>query len=117
MYLSKLTPWASGRAPRLTLDLTMIGSQSVTDQAPRGGPPDIWPILKEDAGNLLLTRSLLKEIFVRCVVSESTSNLPSHKRICLRRSQGLLQHLRRIVLLPGKVLSLCPSFGQLRWKK
>lgn len=61
----KLTICASGSAPRLTLDLTMIGSHSVVDQAPRGGPPVICPILNEDAGNLLLRRTLCNAVFVR----------------------------------------------------
>jgi hypothetical protein len=92
----------------------MIGSQSVVDQAPRGGPPDICPILNEDAGNLLLTRILLLSYRH---ASETVRNLPFQTRICSRHSQGLLRYSRHTEFLPGKVLWLYPSFAQLRLKK
>ena len=52
----RLTPRASGSAPKATLDLTMMGTQSVVDHAPRGAPPVICPILNEVAGNPLIAR-------------------------------------------------------------
>lgn len=54
--LHLLTPRASGNAPSVTLDLTIIGTQSVVDHAPRGSPPEICPILNEVAGSPLLAR-------------------------------------------------------------
>jgi len=94
----------------------MIGSQFVVDQAPRGGPPDICPILNDDAGNLLLTRTLFGTAFVESMPSKVACNLPFPKHICSRHSQDLLRRLRRIVLLQGMVLSLYPNFEQMRWK-
>jgi hypothetical protein len=91
----------------------MIGSQSVADQAPRGGPPDIWPILNEDTGNSLLTRTLLTAPFIRRMVPTIICDIPSRKHICLRHSQGLLRRQRHTVLLLGKVPLLYPSHEQM----
>jgi hypothetical protein len=78
----------------------MIGSQSVVDQAPRGGPPDIWPILNEDAGNLLLTRTLFDGSVCEVADSPETApSLPFQIHICLRHNKSLLQHLHCGILL------------------
>jgi hypothetical protein len=61
----------------------------------RQGAPDTCPILNDDAGNLLLTRTLMETVFVESTPPKVACDLPFLKHICSCHSQDLLRPLPR----------------------
>ena len=110
-----LTPAASGSTPRATLDLTMIGNQSVVAQEPPC-PPAIWPMRRDVACKPLFT-IIYHHVSVRLIKRLSDGDSPA--RWCIYPPHNpLQQRTQGQVELPlGRDLWRCPKTAQMQPRK